>query len=47
LERLKVGHRKSLGLDNTTMNTIVMSVEEFVCVFHIANLYLAEMDEIA
>jgi hypothetical protein len=29
------------------MTPAVMSVEEFVCVFHIANLYLAEMDEIA
>lgn len=47
LERLQVGHRQSLGFDNPTMTPAVMSVEEFVCVFHIANLYLAEMDEIA
>ena len=47
LERLQVGHRKSLGLDNPTMTPSAMSIEEFVCVFHIANLYLAEMNEIA
>ena len=45
LERLQVGHRKSLGLDNPTMTPSVMSI--FCCVFHIANLYLAEMNEIA
>ena len=44
---LKVGTRMSFGIYDDKSLPQVMNLEEYVALFHIANLYMSEMYEIA